>query len=656
MAYDAVSNRTLLSDSTGRYTTVFDVLNRPHTVTNPANLTISYSYDPAGRRAKMVEPFGGVFTYGYSPTNLNTLVVNPDGDRTTWQFDAASRVYLQRLANGIRVSSLYDTADRLVSLANLTSGGTTITSYLDTWDRADNRIARIEQDGTRLTWSYDPTYQLTREQRGGGTGTIAYDTTYVYDPVGNRGLKIDSGAVATFSYDLANQLQKYVDNTGTTTFQFDANGNQQLQQAPPGTTTNTWDFENRLTKVDLPTGIRNTFTYHADGLRVERQDSSGVSNALWDGQRIVEETTPTNTLQAIYTESIGAYGDLISQSVSGVANYFMFEPLGSTARLADAAQNVTDRYVFKAFGEALLSGSGASRYTYVGKFGYEFAQDLSLYYGRARYLDSPCGRWLSVDPVGLIELSNGRAPLIYAYAWNGPTTHIDPSGLLPRWRRRWGSNACDREVVEEIQSALTDVCNMITAPETDCIGPKLRDCLRSICNTNEFVIVCLKDCPRHFGCSGAFPWDTSTRPWTAKDEYMSEYIGHKECAPMPLKSGWRYGIRICLFADGEPRFGSGQPCGSSSKRGNLLHELTHLCGQGHWYHSTEEQGPYPRVPTGAGFGQPEACERACYPMVDEQYSRFRLTPPWCKCECGPQSAPRITPPSAPQPKKPPRAL
>ncbi|MGH2510088.1 MAG: hypothetical protein ACRDHZ_22135, partial [Ktedonobacteraceae bacterium] len=99
MAYDAVSNRTLLADSTGRYTTLYDALDRSRAVTNPANLTISYSFDAVSRCRTMTEPFGGVFTYGYSPTNLNTLVVNPQGERTTWQFDSNSRVTVQRLAN-----------------------------------------------------------------------------------------------------------------------------------------------------------------------------------------------------------------------------------------------------------------------------------------------------------------------------------------------------------------------------------------------------------------------------------------------------------------------------------------------------------------------------------------------------------------------------
>ena len=333
---------------------------------------------------------------------------NPQGERTTWQYDPNSRVTVQRLANLIRVSYAYDNGDRLVRLANLTAAGTTITSYVDTWDPANNRQARVEQDGTLVTWSYDPTYQLTRERR---SGAHSYDTTYAYDPAGNRRVKLDNAVRTTYLYDVANQLQTYVDNTGTTTFGFDASGNQRLQQTPSsGTTTNTWDFESRLTTVALPSGVLNTFTYNADGLRVQRQDSSGTSKQIWDGQKIVEEIDQNNVAQVVYTQSDGVYGDVASQRRSGVARYFLLDPLGSTTRLTDGSQSVTDSYVFKAFGESLLAGTTANPFRYVGSAGYYFDADLSWLYLRAREYRPSEGRLLSLDP---LPLAIGRGGSIY---------------------------------------------------------------------------------------------------------------------------------------------------------------------------------------------------------------------------------------------------
>ena len=45
------------------------------------------------------------------------------------------------------------------------------------------RTGVVELDGTLCTFGYDATNQLTKEQRSGAN---AYNTSYVYDPLGNR--------------------------------------------------------------------------------------------------------------------------------------------------------------------------------------------------------------------------------------------------------------------------------------------------------------------------------------------------------------------------------------------------------------------------------------------------------------------------------------
>jgi RHS repeat-associated protein len=423
--FDAVGNRRVLADSTGRYTTTFDALNRGHVVVNPALKTITVTWDGAGRRRTMTNPDGGITTYQWSKRDQCTSLVNADSDRTSWSFDPAGRQTLQLLANGVRVSLAYDVADRLVRLSNLSSTGTTISSFRDTWDATSNRLNRIEADGTLVSWSYDKSYQLVRERRSGTT--YGYDTTYAYDPGGNRTLKIDSGARTTTTLDAANQLVKSVASAGTTTFAFDANGNQRLSIAPAGggTTTNTWDFENRLTKVQLPSGIVNTFTFNADNQRVEVQDSTGTAKQIYDGEKVALETDQTNSTQVVFTSSPGLYGGTVSQKRLLVPHYHVFDPLGSTDRLTSSAQAATDTYIYKAFGEILLAGTTINAFRFVGGLGYRFDSDLSTYWVRQRNFGALIGRWFSVDAVFLLS-PDGRA---YAYARNAPLVLVDPSGM-----------------------------------------------------------------------------------------------------------------------------------------------------------------------------------------------------------------------------------
>ncbi len=135
-------------------------------------------------------------------------------------------------------------------------------------DPTGNRLGVTEATGQRTTWTYDNSYQLINEHRSGADG---FNTTFVYDPVGNRLEKNASGVVTISTYDVANQLVTSVGPAGTVTYTFDAAGNQQTDQAPEGSTTRTWNYENQNTGVVLPTGQRVTMSYSADFRRVRKE-------------------------------------------------------------------------------------------------------------------------------------------------------------------------------------------------------------------------------------------------------------------------------------------------------------------------------------------------------------------------------------------------
>ena len=104
-------------------------------------------------------------------------------------------------------------------------------------------------------------------------------------------------------------------SAGVTTSTYDGDGNLLTSLAPGNQwTTNTWDGENRLTLLRCPRGSWITFTYNGDGQRVQKQDSTGTTNHVWDGQNILLETSPGNIIQVVYTLEPAVYGNLISQS------------------------------------------------------------------------------------------------------------------------------------------------------------------------------------------------------------------------------------------------------------------------------------------------------------------------------------------------------
>ena len=195
-------------------------------------------------------------------------------------------------------------------------------------------------------------------------------------------------------------------------------------------TTNTWDFENRLTQVALPSAIVDTFTYNGDGQRVQKIDSTGTTKHVWDGQNILLETDGSNIIQVVYTLQPMLYGNLVSQRRSGTSSFYLFDGLGSTTQLANSTGSVTDSYLYDSWGNNLLtSGSTTNWFRYVGQLGYYYDTDLSGYHLRAQIYDPALGLFLTRDPAGMIR--NGAAINLYRYARNSPPRWSDPSGLVP---------------------------------------------------------------------------------------------------------------------------------------------------------------------------------------------------------------------------------
>jgi YD repeat-containing protein len=99
-------------------------------------------------------------------------------------------------------------------LANLTTSGTTLSSFNYKYDPAGNRTQIVEADGDVVTLAYDPTYHLTNEQRSGANSC---SISYTYDPIGNRVQLVNGGAVTTNTYNAGNELVTSQASAGLTT-------------------------------------------------------------------------------------------------------------------------------------------------------------------------------------------------------------------------------------------------------------------------------------------------------------------------------------------------------------------------------------------------------------------------------------------------------
>ncbi len=219
----------------------------------------------------------------------------------------------------------------------------------------------------------------------------------------------------------------------STTFVYDADGNQVSSEVPAGdVTTNTWDVRNQLTQVELPSLTVLTYTYDADDRRVSRDDGVDEQRYVHDGRNILIETDDLGVVTAENTFEPIEHGKLISQYDGTESHWHAYDALGSTDRLTDSAEVVSDSYVYQAFGE-IKSSSGVTEnlYTWVGELSYraepEFGESDSRYLLDRRSFGAASGRFLSQDPIGF-EAGDEN---LYRYVGNDVVGEVDPSGLEP---------------------------------------------------------------------------------------------------------------------------------------------------------------------------------------------------------------------------------
>lgn len=297
----------------------------------------------------------------------------------------------------------------------------TISGFTYQYDSTCRKTRQVTSDGDVTTWTYDATYQLTREAINGNT------TTYTYDAVGNRRTEVTSTSVVTSIYDAANQLKTRYDGLDLTTYTYDANGNQaSIELANGDVTTQTWDYENRMESLHHADDSVVTYIYdptnQQDEYLVVKETEDGLMHYLWDNQNILQEYDVTTTAQYNYAPQ--AYGDLISQKRDTERSYFHYDGNASTSALTDQGGTETDNYTYSAYGKTLTStGSTTNSFTYKGEIGYYQDQD-GLQLLRNRRYSPEQGRFTSRDPIGL---ESGESNF-YRYVGNNPINFVDPSG------------------------------------------------------------------------------------------------------------------------------------------------------------------------------------------------------------------------------------
>ena len=316
--WDSAGQQLTCQDVTGITSLIWDLDGRKTATQNPTGINLTNTLDPLGNRELLQDSYGST-SYTWDSQSRLLSIWNPVNERTTMQWDALDREQYRVLANGTTTSHVWDADGRETLLANVSALGVGQAIFTNSYSAVGNRLTVHELDGTLVTYSYDAISQLTSEAR---SGTYAYNTSYVYDPNGNRQQKWDSGALTTYMVNAANELLVVTPPSGAaTTNTFDANGNLTVANTGGALTTNAWDSENRLTNIANPDGSSIQSVYSQDGLRKSKTTEGATTLYTWDEQNVLLETSTAGALLARNTDYPGYWGGLASQNRSGVSSF-----------------------------------------------------------------------------------------------------------------------------------------------------------------------------------------------------------------------------------------------------------------------------------------------------------------------------------------------
>jgi len=141
---------------------------------------------------------------------------------------------------------------------------------------------------------------------------------------------------------------------------------------------------------------------------------------------VLQEKDQSGDTQVTYTHEPSTYGPLVSENRGGQKSQYHFDALGSTRALTSASQTVTDTFGYDAWGnEVVRTGVTTTPFRWLGRLGYSWQADVSVYSARIRTFRSEDARWLSGARAFAIDSLNG-----FIYVLNSPQLFVDPSGLM----------------------------------------------------------------------------------------------------------------------------------------------------------------------------------------------------------------------------------
>ncbi len=409
--YDADSDRTGMTDGSGKSSLTYDQLDRLTESTN-GHGTTSYEYDTANEQTKIVYPSKNAVVQEFDKAGRLKSVKDWLEHTTRFEYNPDSTTETVTFPTTTKDSDkyAYNNAGQLTEV-KLAKGSETLASIIYTRD-SDGQVTTSTQKGLPSEEKQSYEYDLNNRLSKGGTIAYGYDAA-------NNPTKI---AANTYTYDKAGQLE-----TGAgTKFAYDALGERSKATPSKGPATSySYDQAGNLTAVTRPEeskvpAIKDAYAYDGNGLRSSQTIGSSTTYLTWN---VSGQGLPTILNDGQNSYIYGPGGLPVEQiDTKGTTLYLHHDQAGSTRLITASTGATAGTTTYDPYGNP--TGSTGTSTTPLGYDGQYTSNDTGLIYLRARTYDPTTAQFLSVDPLKAIT---GEP---YAYATDDPLTWVDPSGLF----------------------------------------------------------------------------------------------------------------------------------------------------------------------------------------------------------------------------------
>ena len=396
------------------------------------SVTLTYSYNPSGDVTSVTDSLSGsgalgqgITTYVYDHALRLTTITQSAGGTTgpevTMHYDAAGLVTQTVFSNAgtgndVVTQYAYDSAETL----------TTLTSYFSSEGQHEMPSPYATEDST-----YNSAEQLTGLSI---TGITNSNNSYTYDADGQLTSSSGSSNI-TYSYDANGNrnstgyttgADNELTNSSGVTYTFDNDGNMITATTGAGTTTYTYDFNNRLTNVEINGTMAATYTYDALGRRIGIDDSGTQTWTVYNGKTADDnpyaDFTGAGVLKMRYLDGPAVDEIFARTDSSGNTAWYLRDQVGSVDAVTTTTM-VLDQIIYDPFGNIVTetNASEGDRFKFAGM---EYDSVTGLYYDHARNYDAVVGRFASQDPESFAAGDTN----LYRYVGNSVTWLQDTTG------------------------------------------------------------------------------------------------------------------------------------------------------------------------------------------------------------------------------------